>query len=241
MLEGRAQRAAGERGAAGRGRLRRRAGPSLASALLGAGLLVVLGFALGIVAGLMLEEPQLLLDYVTGKTRSVALAPAAPPAPAELAGSGAAPPDVAAGGPARPAAAPAAAAQPGPVAPSPVRSELDAVRGEAPPGPTAPPAAPAAEGPPAASGPAEKPVASAGRGFSVQVGAFADSAPAEQLARRLKGRGLPVYVTPSTRADAHKWRVRVGPLASRGEAERIAERLAKQEKLPTWVMAEGSL
>jgi cell division septation protein DedD len=34
--------------------------------------------------------------------------------------------------------------------------------------------------------------------------------------------------------------VRVGPLADRGAAERIAERLAKRDKLPTWVLAEGA-
>src|SRR5690606_10287148 len=47
-----------------RGRRERRRTPSLASALAGATLLVVLGFALGVVGGLVMEEPDLLLDYV---------------------------------------------------------------------------------------------------------------------------------------------------------------------------------
>jgi len=219
-------------------RARRRGGPTLLSALFGAGLLVVLGFALGIVAGLMLEEPQLLLDYVTGKTRSVALVPPArvPDASAAPAPSGHADaseavpePDVAARAPAPPApeTAPARDAAGGApkLAPAPV--------------PPMPAASPGAAEPVAAG---EAPVAApAGRGFSVQVGAFADSGPAAQLARKLEDKGLPVYVSPSAGADAKKWRVRVGPLATRDEADRIAARLEKQEKLPTWVMAEGTL
>ena len=204
-------------------RARRQGGPTLLSALFGAGLLVVLGFARGIVAGLMLEEPLLLLDYVTGKTRSVALAPAArPEAPAAVASPAPAPPDVAARAPGSPPPEPAVPAS----APAPLPAE-------APPRPSEASAAPAAPQPPDQ--------ASTDRGFSVQVGAFADSGPAAQLARRLEGKGLPVYVSPSAGTDARKWRVRVGPLATRDEAERVAARLEKQEKLPTWVMVEGTL
>jgi DedD protein len=64
----------------------RRERPGLASTLVGAGLLVVLGFALGVVAGLVLEEPDLVLDYLAGRTTSVEVAApagdvaAAPPA-----------------------------------------------------------------------------------------------------------------------------------------------------------------
>jgi hypothetical protein len=73
---------------------------------------------------------------------------------------------------------------------------------------------------------------------AIQVGAFADSAAAETLADRLRGRGYPVYVTPGARSDAPRWRVRVGPLADRAEAERVASRLKSEEKLPTWVLDE---
>jgi cell division protein FtsN len=73
---------------------------------------------------------------------------------------------------------------------------------------------------------------------AIQVGAFADSAAAEKLADRLRGRGYPVYVTPGARSDAPRWRVRVGPLADRAEAERVAARLKSEEKLPTWVLDE---
>ena len=216
-------RAARER-AAGSRRSRRR-GPSLLSALLGAGLLIVLGFALGIVAGLMMEEPQLLLDYVTGKTHSVAVVPAPRPLGEGLEpqapGRPVAPPDVASRG------QPEATAAPAP--PPPAAPPAGAAQAE-----TRPAPAPSVDAPPPKAPP------TTGRGFSVQVGAFADAAPAEQLARRLEGQGLPVYVAPAAGSDARKWRVRVGPLADRSEAERIAERLEKRDKLPTWVMAEGA-
>ena len=227
-------RPAPERGAAGRRRARRR-GPTLLSALLGAGLLVVLGFALGIVAGLMMEEPQLLLDYVTGKTHSVAVVPG----PRPIAGGtdsgqpalGAAPsaPDVASRG-----AGEAAPAAPEPPAPAAARAAPPEARPQAPASAAAPEPAPSVDAAPPAPSPAP------GRGFSVQVGAFADAAPAEQLARKLESQGFPVYVAPAAGSDTRKWRVRVGPLADRGEAERVAERLGKREKLPTWVMAEGA-
>jgi cell division septation protein DedD len=220
---------------AGRRRFRRR-GPSLLSALLGAGLLIVLGFALGIVAGLMLEEPQLLLDYVTGKTHSVALV-AGPQEPGETGAlPHASPPDVAARGPSEPTAAAS------PRAPAPPAGEPVGARAPRPAGPgsdgISAPVPPVAAPPPA--GPEASTTVPPGRSFSVQVGAFADAAPAEQLARRLKGQGLPVYVAPGTGSDARKWRVRVGPLADRAEAERLAERLEKRDKLPTWVLAEGA-
>jgi hypothetical protein len=74
--------------------------------------------------------------------------------------------------------------------------------------------------------------------LAVQVGAFADSAAAERLAESLRGKGFSVYVSPGTGAGEARWRVRVGPLTSRGEAERTAARLKKDEKLPTWVLDE---
>jgi DedD protein len=71
------------------------------------------------------------------------------------------------------------------------------------------------------------------------VGAFAESAPAEKLAERLRRKGLPVFVTPGAGQRDSRWRVRVGPLASRAEAERVAARLKSEDRLPTWVIEEG--
>jgi len=72
----------------------------------------------------------------------------------------------------------------------------------------------------------------------VQVGAFTESAPAEKLADRLRARGYPTYVRSSEDDGESRWRVRVGPVAARPEAEALAEKLQRAEKLPTWVLDE---
>ena len=81
------------------------------------------------------------------------------------------------------------------------------------------------------------PGAPAGR-FAVQVGAFSESRTAERLAESLRGKGFEVYVSPGAKAGEARWRVRVGPLPSRDEADRVASRLKAEEKLPTWVLDE---
>lgn len=91
-----------------------------------------------------------------------------------------------------------------------------------------PPAVPAAA---TTSRPEARPaVASSGGGFYLQVGAFGARANAEQMRRRLRGQ----LATPVTIADADMsgagaralYRVRVGPVASRTDAERLAGELA---------------
>jgi len=74
--------------------------------------------------------------------------------------------------------------------------------------------------------------------FAVQVGAFSESRAAERLAESLRGKGFEVYVSPGAKAGEARWRVRVGPLLSRAEADRVASRLKAEEKLPTWVLDE---
>lgn len=209
---------ADERRGSGRGRARR-SGAGLLSTLVGAGLLVVLGFALGVVAGLVLEEPALLFDYVAGRATSVPIAAA--PSPALPA-----PADVAAGPP-----------------PAPARSEegiaaLEATAAAPAEAPAAVPAeAPEPEPPPAAELDAALATDAPPRGFAVQVGAFADPLIAEELADALRNRGFAVYVAPTSDGNPSSWRVRVGPLATRAEAEEVAQRL-ERDRLPTWVLAE---
>jgi hypothetical protein len=74
--------------------------------------------------------------------------------------------------------------------------------------------------------------------FAVQVGAFSESRAAERLAESLRGKGFEVYVSAGAKAGEASWRVRVGPLPSRAEADRVAARLKAEEKLPTWVLDE---
>src|SRR5690606_18764368 len=101
-----------ERRGGERGRARRRA-PGLASAVAGAALLVVIGFALGVVGGLVMEEPDLLFDYVLGRTEPVAVGEGFASEPPDVAAQ---PPPLAEAGPV--AQAPFAEAAPEP-APSP--------------------------------------------------------------------------------------------------------------------------
>ncbi len=164
-------------------------------------LLAVPGFALGLLAGVVWREPELVATHLLGGTHEVAFE--APGAPGRAAAAGA-PGDVAAGPPAGPAAA-----------------------------------APAGKGgaqPPAPLG-ALEPGGMAR--LAVQVGAFADAASAEQLAGRLRRKGFRAFVSPGTGDAPGRWRVRVGPMASREDADRTAARLKAEERLPTWVVEEG--
>ncbi len=74
--------------------------------------------------------------------------------------------------------------------------------------------------------------------FAIQVGAFRESAAAEGLADTLRGKGLPVYITPGSGSPDGRWRVRVGPLSSKAKADLIARRLKAEERLPTWILSE---
>ncbi len=54
-----------------------------------------------------------------------------------------------------------------------------------------------------------------------------------------EGKGFPAFVTAAPRSGDERWRVRVGPMGSKGEADRIARRLKVEERLPTWVLNRG--
>jgi DedD protein len=69
----------------------------------------------------------------------------------------------------------------------------------------------------------------------VQVGAFAESEPAEQLAGTLRDKGFATSISPGADSRSARWRVRVGPVATREEADRLAARLKSEQGLPTWV------
>lgn len=184
--------------------------------VLGLAALAVPGFALGALSGLIFEEPGLVTSYVLGRTEAVGW------------GEGDEP-----GGNALPAVAAAgeAAATPAAATPEPVE--------------VASPAAPAAPAAPAKTpAPAKKPAVSrplstaASSGFMIQVGAFGERAGADRLAADLRGKGYRVNISEGDSGGA-RWRVRVGPSASREEADGIASRLKQSEKLPTWVLEVG--
>lgn len=182
-----------------------RRGGSRARLLLGlAGLLLlaVPGFAVGLLAGVVWREPELVATHLFGGTREVAWgSPSAP--------------------------------QPGAGAPE---ADGDVAAAPAPQGDVAAAPPPAARREPA---PIEAIEAAPGPRLAVQVGAFGEAAPAEKLAATLRRKGFPAFVSPSTGDAAARWRVRVGPMSSRDDADRTAARLKAEERLPTWVIEEG--
>jgi len=179
--------------------------------LLALALVAIPGFALGLFAGVLWEDPGLILGDLAGDTDEVAWGPPTEADAAAAAGAAPAPVEGAEPDAGEAVSAPADVAAAPPPAPAPLPSADRA-------------AAPGAR--------------AAGK-LAVQVGAFAESRAAEQLADSLRGAGLPVYVSPSAAAEGQqRWRVRVGPVATREEADRIASRLKTKEKLPTWVLTE---
>jgi DedD protein len=167
---------------------RRRGAARALAWLLGAGALAAIGFTVGIVAGVVAEEPELVAGHLAGRSSDV---PWAVEGTEEAAAGPEAPRDVAAGG------------------------DPPAVSAAAPPRPRD------------AGAPAG--------GWLVQVGAFAESEPAEQLAGTLRGKGFATSISPGADSRSARWRVRVGPVATREEADRLAARLKSEQGLPTWV------
>ena len=130
------------------------------------------------------------------------------------AGAGAATAAVAAGSAAKPAASapvPAPRAEPEKAASPPAK----------------PPAAAVTAPPKSSQAPSAAPVAPAASnvGFAVQMGAFASEAEALALRDRLRAAGYSAIVQPVRTDKGTLNRVRVGPVASRAEAEQLKARL----------------
>ncbi|MEM9177474.1 MAG: SPOR domain-containing protein [Myxococcota bacterium] len=211
-------------------------------------LLVAIGFGVGLVFGLVTEEPELLARHLRGESEPVALREApgtasslpggeADPAVYASAANGARPliddaererteglPRVAA--PARPASKP-------PGSPPPVAGSAQPPTRRA---SASPPAgtrvAAQATVPPSARAQAVR-SASEARPWAIQVGAFSEQGAAKRLADSLSG-GYPVEVLPAKR-EGGRWRVRVQPIEGEGLARETADRLKREEGLPTWV------
>ncbi len=198
--------------------------PGWFASLLGAGVLIAGGFALGLVAGVVSEEPELIVGHLTGQSEEVAWQTDGEPAVIQAGDevivlqAGAVPEAIAfeevdALGVSEPTLPAVAAAPVGRRSTRNVRA-IDSL-------PTRAPA------------PVLRP------GFSVQVGAFADGGAAEDVRQKLRSRGFDTYVIPAKQSGDGKWRVRVGPVPDKGAAEQLASRLKTEERLPTWVLAEG--
>jgi DedD protein len=84
-----------------------------------------------------------------------------------------------------------------------------------------------------------KPAAAPVRGgLAVQVGAFGSAATARKLADQLNGDGFSAYVAPLAKGGKTLYRVRVGPVADRAAADKLAAQL-KARKLPATVVTGG--
>jgi cell division septation protein DedD len=225
-------------------RMPRSSGPGWLATAGGALLLIALGFGVGIVAGTAYQEPELLADHLAGRTTEVALG-------AEQGFGGA--PDVAAPAPLAPAEpAPALGQGALEAAPEaelavPARAEATAVApaaAVAPKLPSAPPKLPSAA--PKAAAPAPRPAralpaaaakAPAAGSFSIQVGAFSSERAARELAGELGKHGYTAYLMDE--GNGARWKVRVGPIRSRSEAEEVSSRLKREQRLPTWIQTNG--
>lgn len=90
------------------------------------------------------------------------------------------------------------------------------------------------EGKPAASAQAQS-SASSTQKFVVQVGAFADPSAVKSTRAKVERLGLTTYTQIAETAAGARTRVRVGPFATRAEAERAAARI-KAADLPTVIL-----
>jgi len=72
--------------------------------------------------------------------------------------------------------------------------------------------------------------------FVIQVGAFADADKAREVRQKLEKAGLKTYTNVAKTADGERTRVRVGPFASRAEADRAAGKV-KGLSLPAAVLS----
>jgi cell division septation protein DedD len=89
--------------------------------------------------------------------------------------------------------------------------------------------------PPAAPAP-DTVSTSAGKGFTVQVGAFKDKATANSVVTRLKGKGFAAYVMSPGATEGGLFVVRVGSYPQRTDAERVEAKLRDQEKFRPYIV-----
>jgi cell division septation protein DedD len=72
--------------------------------------------------------------------------------------------------------------------------------------------------------------------FSIQVGSFAIKKQAEDLTRRLEGKGYPAYITSQIISGMGRmYQVRIGHYRTLDEAKREAKLIGIKEKLPTYI------
>lgn len=98
-----------------------------------------------------------------------------------------------------------------------------------------PPVQDAAKASAAAKDAEKKPAAATEGRFVVQVGSFADGAKAHEARIKLERAGLKTYAQVVESKDGRRTRVRVGPFASKQEAEKVGEKIKKLD-LPVGIL-----
>ena len=207
-------------------------------------LLVAVGFGVGLVFGLVTEEPELFARHLQGESEAVALREADDESSAARAvetGEGtvyssaagtprpmveAAEREETAG---LPRVAAAVRATEAPVAPTSATTPRTESMRET----TVASSLPVPESARSSAAEAAAATRTDPRAWSIQVGAFSDERAAEKLADALSG-GYPVEVLPAKR-EGDRWRVRVQPIAGEDRARKTADKLKREEGLPTWV------
>ena len=71
----------------------------------------------------------------------------------------------------------------------------------------------------------KEPAAAAGARYIVQVGAYGENKAAQDMRAKVEKLGLKTYAQAVDTADGRRVRVRLGPFATRDEAERAASKL----------------
>lgn len=175
-------------------------------------LLVVFGFGAGLLIGVLSEEPELLAGHLRGESEPVQLASAkSVTADSDLE---------------------VVADEDGPI-PADRTDDGSARR------------LPQVAAQRAAEAPAVVPAAPVSqrersRRWAIQVGAFSDQRAAQKLSQALGAKGYPTQVL-SAAGSSGRWRVRVQPVQGEAEARKMAAKLKRVERLPTWVLPlEGS-
>jgi cell division protein FtsN len=200
-------------------------------------LLVGVGFGAGLLIGVVAEEPELLVGHLRGEGESVALGQARSADPRPEAGET----DKQAAGPSEVAAIVGSDG----AAAGDERAELRT--GEAASGARTRAMRVAEEGSAvvglprvaAAPRPADtlpnRVEAAATDRWAIQVGAFSDESVATGLAEGLVEKGYPTELVRAP-GDDRRWRVRVQPVHGERRARGLADRLKREERLPTWVI-----
>ncbi|MBJ21151.1 MAG: SPOR domain-containing protein [bacterium] len=185
-------------------------------------VLVTIGFGVGLLFGIVTEEPELLAGHLRGESRSVALesgefslesdgmsAPVAPPSRSLVPTA-----ELIASAPLPPVAAPRTLERSIPRAAGVDTTNIPVAR---------------VTGVPESA----RRAARATPGWSIQVGAFSERAAATRLAEGLRER-YPVEILPAS-TKGSRWRVRIQPVPSEARALEMAESLKRDDRLPTWV------